>query len=393
MRPERFANRCSTEDKVRLVLRVLAGEPLAEVARDAERPPKQLAAWRDRFIAGGTAHFDDRLDGKALETLEANQREMARRLEELEVENRLCERRNALLSRPPGDRLDAHPTCSKAYAKTLEEAGVEVFEVPEWGTHVLVRDGRAGVRQAAGIRPFASLDPRCELRAGLERLGREGINSISLTTDPMWCPEARMLEEAFDNCRVFKDNYFVDRAAKPVQIRKRHRNRVNQARQATEIESISLGDHLELWYELYLKNVDTRQIAQPFSSLYFERLAAFPELQALAVTAGGEIVAMTLWLRHDDTLYFHDAASSEKGFELSASYAAFARVIEEVADCRYVFLGGGADFRNDETDGLAVFKRGFANSSLPSYICSSTLNRPKGRGKSLESAAASRPAD
>jgi hypothetical protein len=61
------------------------------------------------------------------------------------------------------------------------------------------------------------------------------------------------------------------------------------------------------------------------------------------------------------------------GFEISAAYAAFAHAIENATECRYVLLGGSAGLSDDRLDGLAVFKRGFANASALSYLCSATL--------------------
>ena len=93
----------------------------------------------------------------------------------------------------------------------------------------------------------------------------------------------------------------------------------------------------------------------------------------------GEIVTMTIWLRHQDILYYYDGASSATGFGIAASYAAFAHVVETAAECRYVFFGGSSDFRDELTDGLAVFKRGFSNSEAPSYLCSAPVARRQPR--------------
>jgi hypothetical protein len=91
---------------------------------------------------------------------------------------------------------------------------------------------------------------------------------------------------------------------------------------------------------------------------------------------------MTLWVECDDILYYHDGASSEVGFETSASYAAFAHVIENLTGWRYLVLGGSAGLGDQPQDGLVVFKRGFANASATSYLCRATLNRPPSVGGS-----------
>ncbi len=281
-------------------------------------------------------------------------------------------RRIALLS-PSHCPNDPHPYCSEPYARASEEAGVQSLYVPEWGAYVLMRKGSTGACHAEGVRPLEPLNPNCDVRAGLYTLQRAGISSVALITDPMWTPELSALQHAFDTCRVFKEHYFVDREAE-VRIRKGHRNQINQARRACYVQEISLAEHLDHWLALYKRNVTTRQILRPFGTAYFESLAGLPALRTLAVTVKDAIVSMSLWIRHNDTLYFHDGASDAKGFEISAAYAAFAYAIENAGECRYVLLGGSAGIRDERLDGLAMFKRGFSNSSAVSYLCSANLN-------------------
>lgn len=378
-RPSRTDAVAPTSVKVELVLRLLGGETLAALSEETGRPRKQLSVWRRRFLAGGEAALDGRSAHQELETLRSAQQELTARAAELEAENRQLARRVELLGRDRSARGSVHPNCSEAYARALAQPGVEPLYVAGWGTHVLVREGHGGARQATGVRPYASLDPDCDVQAGLDELRAAGIVSVSLITDPMWCPELPVLQAAFNTCRSFKENYFVDREAEKVQIRKRHRNMINRARKIGEIREIPLAEHLPRYLELYRRNVADREIAQPFDDSYFERLAGVDGVRTIAVVVEDEIVTMTLWLRHEDILYFYDGASSATGFAIAASYAAFAYAVETAVECRYVFFGGSSDFRDELTDGLAVFKRGFSNSSAPSYLCSATLARRAAR--------------
>lgn len=364
----------ATEERVALVLRLLRGEPVMELVRETGRPRKQLVAWKRRFLEGGEAALGGRPDAET-EELRAARQELADRVAALEADNRALTRRLALLTRSRSSRAP-HPFCSAEYALALEEPGVRPLRVEEWGTYALVRETATGLRQATGLRPIASLDPDCDVRGGLETLRRNGIASVSLVTDPMWSPDVTVLRDAFTSCRPFKESFLIDREAERVHLRKRHRNMVNRARRAVEVREVPLGDHLGRWAELYGRNVENRKIAQPFGAAYFERLLDVPGLRTLAVVLDGEIVTITIWVHYEDVLYYHDGASSEEGFEASASYAAFAHVIDNATDFRYLVLGGSAHFRDEPQDGLAVFKRGFANASETSYLCSATLTRP-----------------
>lgn len=371
MRRESLASRCSTDVKRDLVLRLLGGEAVADLARETGRPERQLSAWQDRFLAGGEAYLEGRRDDRELEALRASASQWEVELGELKNENRRLARQVAILGRSPSGRVEPHPYCTASYLRACEEAAVQQLRVPEWGSYVLVREGQAGVRQATGIRPLGPLDPGCEVGAGLDRLRDAGIASVALVTDPMWSPDPDALREAFDACRPFRENYLVDREAE-VHVGKRHRNRINRARRAGRVGEVALAEHLDRWLALYGENVENRQIRQPFGRAYFERLAEMSSLRTIAVLVGEEIVTMTLWLEHEDTLYFHESASSVTGNRVSAGYAAFTHAIES-AGARYVLLGGSAALRDDPLDGVAMFKRGFANGSATSYLCSATL--------------------
>ena len=361
-----------TDEKTSLVLRLFAGESISALSRETGRPRKQLSVWRRRFLEGGEAYLGARHRPGELEALRAVRDELAERVECLEGKGQMLRRRVAVLD---GSEDFSHPYCSAAYAQALEEAGSHAFEVPGWGAHVLVREGPGGKRLAVGARPFASLHPACDLQAGLDHLREAGVTSVSLVTDPLWGAEPADLKQAFDICRPFKEIYLVDKESERTRIGKRHRNRIKHARSKTEVREIDLRDHLERWLELYRRNVTNRKIPQPFTDEYFERLAEFPELQTFAVMVDDEIATIAMWIPYRDTLYFHDAASSAEGHATGASYVAFAHIVENLKGCRYVFLGGAADFFDDPLDGLARFKRGFANRSNTSYLCSSILSR------------------
>jgi transposase-like protein len=375
MSPPRTNDEFATAEKVEAVLRLLGGDGIAEVARQTGRPERQLAVWRDRFLAGGEAGLTARLDPHELERLRLAQRDLSAQVADLEAENRSLARQLARADRAPAGQVASHPYCSERYARALEEPGVSAQHVPEWDTYVLVRNGRSGTRQAVGIRPLATLDPACDLRAGLETLRRAGVTSVSLVTDPLSSPERAHLEQVFDTCHVFKENYVVDRELR-VHISKRHRNRINKARRGAEIREIELADYLPRWFELYEHNVANRQIPQPFLPSYYEGVAGLPGLRTVAVTVDQEVVTITIWVRHGDTLYFLDGASSAEGLAAGASYVAFAHIVESWDDCPCIFLGGAADYYDDRLDGLARFKRGFSNGSAINYLCGALLGPP-----------------
>jgi hypothetical protein len=372
MKRERRGSRCPTSVKVQLVLRLLGGETIEDLARETGRSKHQLRVWLDRFLAGGEAHLESSSQGNRSKESAAHQEgqpaggavgtgEACRGLADVLKGRDLSDIRS----------IEAHPYCSPDYLRATEEPGLESRHLPAWDAYVLIRRGRMGVHQATGVRPVASLKPTCDLHGGLNALRETDVASVALVTDPMWCPDVAVLQRSFDVCRPLGDYYVVDRES-TVRFGKRHRNRINRARSVSHIESISLSDHMGQWLELYQRNVEARRISHPCSPRFFERLATMPWLSTVVARVDEEIVSITLWIRHSDTLYFHESASSQEGYEVSSTYAIFADVIENTA-CRYVALGGSPSLRQNSLDGVGMFKRGFSNCCLHSYLCQVSL--------------------
>ena len=373
--PRQQRVKCETALKLQMVDQLLRGKSLDALARETGFSKKQLSYWYRRFLKGGEAYLSSREDlSEVLKLREVNQA-LLTKAEELEKKNRVLvkalEASTASTLRPL-----LHPKCSESYAKAFETNGVEACYVPEWRTHVLLKHAPSIqlVQHATGVSGHSSLDPDCDLQGGLTRLKRAGVASVSLITDPMWSPSHNLLEAAFESCRPFKENYLIDRGLGPVRIRKRHRNMINNARKLCGIDRVPLAPLLERWWILHQDHRQTRVAVHPGSLKYFEMLAGLDAVDAIAAQHKNEIVTITIWLRFNDILYYIDGASNERGLQLSASYAAFAHAIEHYADCRYIFLGGSADFRGPRSDGLATFKRGFANVSVRDYLCASHLS-------------------
>jgi transposase-like protein len=373
MRPARFGSQCTTEEKAGYVLRSLAGETLGDLVRETGLSRRQLSAWRRRFLEGGEAALEG--GGRAspkLDELRGAQAELATKLAELQTENRMLARRIALLSDPARGEA-THPYSSALYAQAHAQPGVEPLYVAAWDAHLMVREGSAGIRQATGFRPYTTVAPGCDPAAGLEELRAAGITSVAVRTDPMWSPDARLLRAAFDVCLPFAECHLLDRERDP-HIRKRHRNRINQVLRIGEVHDIALADHLDRWLELYQSNVERRQLQDPYPPTYFERLASLEGLRTVAVVIDGEVESIATWVAHQDTMYFHESASSPKGMAASAAHAAFAHVVETTMDFPYVLMGPRAGVRATREDGLDMFKRGFANTAAPSYLCTSSLS-------------------
>jgi hypothetical protein len=269
----------------------------------------------------------------------------------------------------------SHPYASALYAGGLAPAG-KVLTVPAWGTPVLLR-AIAGTDwfDAAGCYPRAALAADADLAGGLRRLAEAGAVAVVLVPDPTGGPDAEALGAAFPVIRPFKRHYVVDRSRGEPQPSPHHRRYINAAAKRCTAARVELAPHLDAWCRLYAGLVERHGIAgvQAFSPAYFEMLTRLPGLVAFAAQSGGRIIAMTLWIRHEDRAIFHLGASDDEGYRVRAQYLLAAEALAHFADCRIVDFGGNAGNSDNAEDGLATFKRGFANAELQSYLCGAVL--------------------
>lgn len=264
-----------------------------------------------------------------------------------------------------------------AYAEAF---GLGTIDLPEWQTALLKRS-IPGTEwfDALGCYPVTVFGTEPDLQAGRERLRAAGLVSMALVPDPITSPSPQVFSAVFEICRPFKTHYLIDREAGPVHFAKNHRWSVRQARKHCGFEAIALRENLEIWLALYRHTVARHQATgiHDFAPAYFRALAEMPAVTALAARHEGEIVAIILWVRNGDIVYAHLEGGSPAAYRTYATYGLIAAANEHFADCRIIHLGGAAGLEPEERDGLAHFKRGFANREVTAYFCGSCLDVPR----------------
>jgi Acetyltransferase (GNAT) domain len=266
---------------------------------------------------------------------------------------------------------------SKMYAMAF---GLPILDVPEWRTAVLKRlIPESAWSDALGCYPLCSFDRAADLAGGLQRLRDADLVSISLVANPVDGPDPRALRENFTVCRPFKTHYLIDHSARLKPPSATHRRWMGKALRECEVSKIRLLDSLGEWERLYRTAIARHHITglQAFSSEYFAVLAGMPDVEAFAARVGKETVAMALWVRDPEVVYYHLGASSAHGYETHAMYGIFAAALEYYAGVRLIHLGGAAGVTASEHDGLARFKRGFANRQLDAYFCGACLDQKR----------------
>jgi hypothetical protein len=270
-----------------------------------------------------------------------------------------------------------HPYGQASYAAAIAAAeGYGVEDVPEWGAAVLLRPIAGGRRDAAGSYPRTPIAEDADLPGGLERLRRAALVSTVLVPDPLFAPGGAALAAAFPVCRPFKTHFVVDRTAGDYTPSKHHRYEIRRALVRCMVEAVQLRDHLADWTRLYAGLAERHEIKGPaaFSDGYFSLLASDPTYQTFAARVDGRIVAMAIWFEHQGVAVNHLGASDGAGYAAGASYALYDAAIEHFARCRQLDLGGAAGVAEAADDGLARFKRGFANAEATAFLCGAVLD-------------------
>jgi GNAT acetyltransferase-like protein len=267
-----------------------------------------------------------------------------------------------------------HLLASRAYAVGLAGEAA-VLEVPAWGSHVLRRPLGDGVEDAAGPYPLSVFAPACDLEAGLAQLARVGFVSVVMAPDPL-LTEPDRLARAFPVLRPYKTHHLVDPARSPYAPDKHHRYEIRRAWRSCTVEVVSLAARLDDWTALYAGLVARRQVSGPadFSDAYFQALAVAGPVVAFIATVEGACAAMSLWFAQDGVVYNHLNAANALGYARGANFALYDAAISHFSGVGVINLGGGLGTAKATGDGLAAFKRGFANASVQSYICGAVLH-------------------
>ncbi|SHJ13564.1 Acetyltransferase (GNAT) domain-containing protein [Roseomonas rosea] len=269
-----------------------------------------------------------------------------------------------------------HPYAGMSYAGTMAHLG-RPFWVAPWRNAMLLREAPGGALDAAAPYPLGVLEERAELAAGMGVLREAGAVSVVLVADPFAAPSPDWLRRGFSRVVPFKTHWAVERAAGAFAPTAHHRQRIRIAGRRCRIRRARLRDHLEDWCRLYADLSRRHGITglHAFPRACFEGLAGIEGLHAfVAESLTGEVIAMHLWMDDGRTAYSHLAATSAAGYAAKAPFGLYAAAIEHFAAREAIDLGGGAGLADRADDGLAQFKRGFANAARMAHLCGEVLD-------------------
>jgi hypothetical protein len=231
-----------------------------------------------------------------------------------------------------------------------------------------------------GCYPVFSCKDWSKLIIDLEDMENE-IICLSIVTDPFGNYNLNELKECFkDKFLLFKEHFVMDLKKSPETCVSSHHQR--NSRKALRLVNIEKHENpiaiIDDWLKLYqnlIERHNIRGIAR-FSKQSFEKQLSVPGMVCFRALHEGITVGITLWYVCHNIGYYHLGAYSDLGYELRASFAIFWSAISYFAESglSWMSLGAGAGANGNASDGLSRFKRGWANSSRPVYLCGRIFN-------------------
>jgi len=208
----------------------------------------------------------------------------------------------------------------------------------------------------------------------------DGLVSLTLVTDPFADADVESLSDLFDFVRLFKHHHVAEASrVAAVPTTRHHRRNVRRARRAVEVEECDPTAHLDEFVELYgvLRRRHRISGISAFSREAIERQLHVPGIVGFRATAGRALAGIHLWYVDGEVAFGHLGATNALGYATMASYALYAFAIERLSTrVRWLDLGAAPSVdRPDRSRGLDEFKRGFATTTRPVFLCGKIFDR------------------
>jgi hypothetical protein len=270
----------------------------------------------------------------------------------------------------------AHPD----YARALAEYGTP-RELPRCGGWLLERPVPGhSYRDAMGCYPLFCCHDWSGLKGDLDELAGELI-CVHLVADPFGDYTPDTLRACFpERMTTFKQHYVLD-LREPIEraVRKQVRSCAKAALRHLQVERCSNPlDHLDDWMRVYGALIEKHELRgiHAFSRASFQAQMNVPGLEMFRAADRDRTVGMLSWFVRGDIGYAHLMGIDPEGYRLGAAYALLWSSAQYFAGhLRWLDIGGVPGQRHDRESGLALFKRGWSNTTRVSYFCGRILDK------------------
>jgi hypothetical protein len=263
------------------------------------------------------------------------------------------------------------------FAGSLDEHG-PVLDLPGSGARVLLHP-IPGTDRSDAVGPYPLLScPRPErLADDLGVMAEAGAVTFTAVLDPM---STRLPAEAsarFDVARPFKPHFVTELDGRGGYPSLHHLRNTRRALARVDVRIGPASDaSIEDWLTLWSTLVDRIGLSGPAagSRRMFARQFALEGAVVLWAEHRGRPVAAKLALLDHLTAYNHLSTSSPEGRAHAAMYALDAALLE-LAECGLAAVHwGGTAGAGSSDDGLAAYKRGWANAERMAVLVGAVLD-------------------
>ncbi len=269
-----------------------------------------------------------------------------------------------------------------AYALSFREFG-EPRELPRCGGWIIVRTiPGTPYKDATGCYPLFACQDWTKVLEDLQHVGSDLV-SLVLVTDPFPKVDPAYLGQCFDLVKPFKTHYVAD-LSHPLEsfVHRGHIYNAGKSLKGMDVEVCNQpAQYLDDWIRLYDNLIRKHNIKgiKAFSPQCFKTQLNIPGMVMFLGRREGEIIGANLVLIRDQIAYTHLSAYTSEGYKIRASYGIRWKALAYLYDkgIRYVHFGGMAGTKEDPSDGLARFKRGWSNDQRIVYFCGRVFDRYK----------------
>jgi hypothetical protein len=233
-----------------------------------------------------------------------------------------------------------------------------------------------------GCYPIFGCNDWSQLRADLDDIS-QGLISLALVTDPFGNYDVSFLQEIFKDVVIpFKKHFVVDLSYPLNQVISRHhRYYAHKSLKRIKVEVCEDPNRfIQDWLTLYAALIKRHNIKgiSKFSYSAFAKQFNVPGITMLRVVYENVTIGAQLWYIQNDIGYSHLTAFSDVAYKLRASYGLYLTATKYFSEkLRWLNLGGGAGLTTDGSDGLSIFKRGWASCQKTVYFCGRIFNQQK----------------
>ena len=232
-----------------------------------------------------------------------------------------------------------------------------------------------------GCYPLFACQDWSQLCADLGDIGGELV-SLALVADPLGEYEVACLRQCFDIVFPFKEHFTVD-LERPLNdiVSAHHRYYARKALRNILVEECRAPTQfIDDWVALYSTLIQRHNITgiRGFSRESFAKQLSVPGIVVFRAEHQGVTVGAHLWYVQGQVGYSHLEAVSSSGYKLRAAYALYWSAMQWFSGTiRWLDLGAGAGINNKGTDGLSLFKQGWATDTRPAYFCGRIFDRAR----------------